>query len=65
MNAMIQPMIVQPNSKFTTKMPAASCLWRPTIVGRKYKRRKEMKVNTGHLGECQRGASTPEHEISV
>jgi len=43
MSATIQPTTVQPNSRFTKKIPMTSALFRPRIVGMKYSRPKRIK----------------------
>jgi hypothetical protein len=38
-------MTVQPNSRFTRKMPMASALCRPMIVGKKYSKIEKNRKN--------------------
>ena len=43
--AHIQPITVQPSSKFKTKIPANECLSCPMMEGKKYKTPQKMKKN--------------------
>jgi hypothetical protein len=44
-NAINQPMTVQPNSRLTMKIPIASALCRPMSVGKKYNRMEKNRKN--------------------